>query len=112
MGLPSPTSEITSLSNRYTFTGETMADYLLNRSEKYSHMITLLKRAELFSLLNTYGQFTLFLPDNEAVEKYIQEQDSIYSTTKDTEAPIAEHSSSERTLLAVGLRAYAVHERG
>ena len=75
-------------SNRYTFTGETVADYLLNRSEKYSHMITLLKRAELFSLLNTYGQFTLFLPDNEAVEKYIQEQDSIYSTTKDTEAPI------------------------
>ena len=64
-------------SNRYTFTGETIADFLLNRSEKYSHMITLLKRAELFSLLNTYGQFTLFLPDNEAVEKYIQEQDSI-----------------------------------
>ena len=29
-------------SNRFTFTGETMADYLLNRSEKYSHMITLL----------------------------------------------------------------------
>ncbi|MBR5151119.1 MAG: fasciclin domain-containing protein, partial [Bacteroidaceae bacterium] len=42
-------------SNRYTFTGETVADYLLNRSEKYSHMITLLKRADLLSLLNTYG---------------------------------------------------------
>ena len=27
-------------SNRYTFTGETIADFLLNRSEKYSHMIT------------------------------------------------------------------------
>ena len=38
-------------SNRYTFTGEKIADFLLNRSEKYSHMITLLKRAELFSLL-------------------------------------------------------------
>ena len=28
-------------SNRFTFTGETMADFLLNRSEKYSHFITL-----------------------------------------------------------------------
>ena len=71
-------------SNRYTFTGETMADFLLNRSEKYSHMITLLKRADLFSLLNTYGQYTLFLPDNEAVERFLVEQDSIYWATKDT----------------------------
>ena len=71
-------------SNRFTFTGETMADYLLNRSEKYSHMITLLKRAGLFSLLNTYGQYTLFLPDNEAIERFLVEQDSIYWATKDT----------------------------
>jgi len=69
-------------SNRYTFTGETVADYMLNRSEKYSHMITLLKRANLFGLLATYGQYTLFLPDNEGVEKYIQEQDSIYRASK------------------------------
>ncbi|MBQ5663833.1 MAG: hypothetical protein IIV19_05320, partial [Bacteroidaceae bacterium] len=71
-------------SNRYTFTGETVADYMLNRSEEYSHMITLLKRANLFGLLATYGQYTLFLPDNEGVEKYIREQDSIYQTSKDT----------------------------
>ena len=71
-------------SNRYTFTGETVADYLLHRSDKYSHMITLLKRANLFGLLATYGQYTLFLPDNEGVEKYIQEQDSIYQTSKDS----------------------------
>ena len=71
-------------SNRFTFTGETVADYLMNRSDRYSHIITLMKRAGLFSLLNTYGQFTLFLPDNEAVEKYLAEQDSIYWATKDT----------------------------
>ena len=71
-------------SNRYTFTGETVADYMLNRSDKYSHMITLLKRANLFGLLATYGQYTLFLPDNEGVEKYIREQDSIYQTSKDS----------------------------
>ena len=75
-------------SNRYTFTGETVADYMLNRSEKYSHMITLLKRADLFSLLQTYGQYTLFLPDNASVEKYVQEQDSIYWATKNSDNPI------------------------
>ena len=75
-------------SNRFTFTGETVADYLLNRSDSYSHFINLLKKAELFSLLNTYGQYTLFLPDNEAVEKYVQEQDSIYWATKETDKPI------------------------
>ena len=58
-------------SNRYTFTEETVADYLLNRSEKYSHMITMLKRAGIFTMLNTYGQYTLFLPDNATIENYL-----------------------------------------
>ena len=71
-------------SNRFTFTGETVADYMLNRSEKYSHMITLMERAGLFGLLRTYGQYTLFLPDNAAVERYLREQDSIYWATKDS----------------------------
>ena len=75
-------------SNRYTFTGETIADYMLNRSEKYSHFIDILKRAELLSLLSTYGQYTLFLADNDAVEKYVQEQDSIYNATKESDEPI------------------------
>ena len=75
-------------SNRYTFIGETVADFMLNRNEKYSHFIALLKRAELFTLLQTYGQYTLFLPDNEAVEKFVAEQDSIYWTTKETQKPV------------------------
>ena len=75
-------------SNRYTFIGETVADFILNRSEKYSHMITLMKRAGLFGLLQTYGQYTLFLPDNAAVENFVAEQDSIYHVTKDTDTPV------------------------
>ena len=71
-------------SNRFTFTGETMADFLLNRSEKYSHMIKLFEKAEMFGFLSTYGQYTLFLPDNAAVETYLREQDSIYWATKDS----------------------------
>ena len=75
-------------SNRYTFTGETVADFMLNRSDKYSHFINLLERANLWGLLSTYGQYTLFLPNNEAVEKYLQEQDSIYHATKDSDNPV------------------------
>ena len=39
-------------------------------------------------MVNTYGQYTLFLPDNDAVEKYVQEQDSIYHATKDSDNPV------------------------
>ena len=75
-------------SNRYTFTGETIADFLRNRSDKYSHMITLLERAGLFGLLSTYGQYTLFLPNNAAIERFVAEQDSIYHATIETGRPI------------------------
>ena len=75
-------------SNRFTFTGETVADYMLNRSDRYSHMITLMERAGLFGLLRTYGQYTLFLPDNAAVENFVAEQDSIYHATKDSDNPV------------------------
>ena len=75
-------------SNRYTFTGETIADYVQNRRDRYSCFIYLLKKANLWGLLSTYGQYTLFLPDNDAVEKFIAEKDSIYHATKDTDSPI------------------------
>ena len=75
-------------SNRYTFTGETIMDYLLNRSDRYSHFIEVLRKAEMLSLLQTYGQYTLFLPDNDAIEIYLAEQDSIYQEYKDTETPV------------------------
>lgn len=74
-------------SNRYTFTGETVADFLLSRSEQYSHFIKILKQAEMMSLLSTYGQYTLFLPENDAIEKFLIEQDSIYWETRDDNVP-------------------------
>ena len=103
-------------SNRYTFTGETVADFMLNRSEKYSHMITLMKRAGIFSLMQTWGQYTLFLPDNDAVEKFVAEQDSIYHATKDSDNPVwtgvispyvEELSDSMATVIA---RAHVIEE--
>ena len=74
-------------SNRYTFTGETIADFILNRSENFTHFIRILKQAEMFGLLSTYGQYTLFLPTNEAVEKFLIEQDSLYWATRNDNVP-------------------------
>ncbi|MBQ8736090.1 MAG: hypothetical protein IJY75_09025, partial [Bacteroidaceae bacterium] len=73
-------------SNRYTFTGETVADYLQNREETYSSFIQILKKAHIgkssasniLALLSTYGSYTCFAPTNNAVERFLIEQDSIY----------------------------------
>ena len=73
-------------SNRYTFTGETVADYLQNREETYSSFIQILKKAHIgkssasniLALLSTYGSYTCFAPTNNAVERFLIEHDSIY----------------------------------
>lgn len=76
-------------SNRYTFTGETVIDYLENRSEIFSSFLYILdhayigragsdgdlsKVATARNLLSTYGQYTCFAPTNEAIEVYIKQQ--------------------------------------
>ncbi len=73
-------------SNKYTFVGETVADYLQNREDQFSHFTYILKRAKLgttsasniFSLMSTYGNYTCFIPSNSAIELFLIEQDSIY----------------------------------
>ena len=57
--------------NYYTFTGEMMSDYLNNRPY-YSDFKTIVERAQLMDLLATYGQYTCFLPSNEAVEEFLK----------------------------------------
>lgn len=61
-------------SNRYTFTNETIADYLENRSEMFSSIIKIYEQAEMMGTLETYGTYTLFAPTNEAVQRYLKEQ--------------------------------------
>ena len=73
-------------SNRYTFTGETIVDYLENNADTYSSFIYILDKARIGKsssgsvrhLLSTYGTYTCFAPTNEAVSRYLFEQDSIY----------------------------------
>lgn len=76
-------------SNRYTFIGETVIDYLENRSETFSSFLHILdhayvgrtpsdgdfsKVATARNLLSTYGQYTCFIPTNYAVENYLKQQ--------------------------------------
>ena len=64
--------------NRYTFTGNTVASFLSEHEDIYSHFIDILQRGGQYNLLKAYGTYTCFAPTNEAVERYLTEQDSIY----------------------------------
>ena len=71
-------------SNLYTFTGETIEDYLENRSEQFSSFNYILKRINYDKILSAYGTYTCFAPDNEAVQAYI---DSLYDDTTNKDLP-------------------------
>ena len=69
-------------SNRYTFTGNTIASFLEEHNEMYSDFIYILKRGGKFSLLEAYGTYTCFAPTNDAIKRYLFKQDSIYWDSK------------------------------
>ena len=62
-------------SNLYTFTGETIEDYIVNRPEQFSNFNYILKRIGYDQILSAYGTYTCFAPTNEAVTAYV---DSLY----------------------------------
>ena len=57
----------------YAFTGEMMSDYMNNRPQ-YSEFAAIVEKANLMSLLSTYGKYTCFMPDNDAVNAYLRER--------------------------------------
>lgn len=65
-------------SNRYTFTGNTVASFLEEHQDMFSSFITILKRGGKFNLMKAYGTYTCFAPTNEAIDRFLFEQDSIY----------------------------------
>lgn len=58
--------------NYYTFSGEMMSDYINNRPQ-YSKFAYVVKNAGLDDLLATFGHYTCFLPDNQAMEAYLKD---------------------------------------
>ena len=71
-------------SNLYTFTGETIEDYLVNRSDRFSSFNYILSRIGYDKILSAYGTYTCFAPDNDAVQAYI---DSLYDDPVNMELP-------------------------
>lgn len=63
---------------RYTFRGFTVASYLEQYPETYSSFVTILKKGNRYNLMEAYGDYTCFAPTNEAIARYLFEQDSIY----------------------------------
>lgn len=60
------------MDNYKTFTGETIKDFLESDSN-YSKFEKALDRSNALSLVASYGKYTCFIPDNEAVENYVAE---------------------------------------
>lgn len=60
--------------NYYTFTGETVGGFLENREPDFSSFITILKRANVWSELKTYGTYTCLAPTNEAIQIFLDDK--------------------------------------
>ena len=59
------------MSNRFTFTGQTVTDFLLSNDSIFSSFNYILRRSGQDRILSSYGNYTCFAPKNGAVEAYI-----------------------------------------
>ena len=57
--------------NRYSAEKMTAAQFLTENESRVGDFITILKRTSYFAMLSTYGDYTVFAPNNEAIEKYM-----------------------------------------
>ena len=57
--------------NRYTAGKLTAAQFLEENESRVSDFIALLKKTSYFAMLSTYGDYTVFAPNNEAFAKYM-----------------------------------------
>lgn len=61
--------------NFYTFTGETITDYIENRDtlSMFKELLERTSEPNMLSLLDAYGQYTCFAPHNDAIRAYLEE---------------------------------------
>jgi len=55
-----------------TFTEQTIADYLVENQNDFSEFINAMKKANVYTLMESYGKYTCFIPTNQAVNTYCQ----------------------------------------
>jgi uncharacterized surface protein with fasciclin (FAS1) repeats len=57
--------------NLYTFTGQMVGQYLTDQdNDQFSEFARLLDTTKVIGLLNSYGQYTVFAPNNKAMQDY------------------------------------------
>lgn len=88
--------------NRYSSTKVTAAEFMEQNVERLGDFVTVLKRSPYFSLLSTYGDYTVFAPNNEAFEKYMASAG--YQTVEDIPADVCD--TLIRTHIIKGEKAY------
>ena len=59
--------------NYYTFTGQTITDFV-ESNDNFSSFLYVLERTNMNSLLSAYGEYTCFIPTNAAIDKYLSER--------------------------------------
>lgn len=59
------------VTNYYVSTKVTASGFLENNPERFSEFTGILRRTPYYSLLSTYGKYTLFAPTNEAISRYM-----------------------------------------
>lgn len=59
--------------NYYEASKRTAAQYISDSPERFSMFEQILKRANYFNMLATYGKYTVFVPTNSAVETFLKE---------------------------------------
>lgn len=73
--------------NYYTFTGNTVASFLESEGykEDFTYFVEVLKRAEIWGEMRTYGTYTCFAPTNAGFEDYFKEKgvSSVAELTKE-----------------------------
>lgn len=74
VSMPSCVDDDISDEGYYTFTDEMVTDFLMHNEETFSDFISVLKRAKLWDLLSTYGEFTCFAPTNDAIRDFLRQQ--------------------------------------
>lgn len=80
-------------SNLYTFTGQTIQDYLMANDDSLFHEFNkIMKRAGYDRMMASYGQYTCYAPVNEGVIKYV---DSLYN---DKDAKIEHNGMTENSV--------------
>ena len=74
-----------------TFEQEMMGEYMAKRPDQFSEFVKLLDTTEVLGLLNAYGEYTLFAPDNSAMKAFYASKGktSLKGFTLDTLTKIA-----------------------